>query len=82
MKNYSNTLTVIARLSENYNDIFGSEYPTDSDIERLDDILASNLPDEISWCGNELLAPIDYDADDFDLDSWLQESYQQFWDEM
>ena len=46
--------TVIGRMPLDYND-FGEYAPTEKDLARLDEEIAKRLPDEVSWCGDELL---------------------------
>lgn len=68
-------MKVIARMPLNYND-FGRYAMTDEGYERYDEIISGMLPDEVSWCGNELLAPADYDGE-LDLDDIIERAGNQ-----
>ena len=69
------TMKVIARMPLNYND-FGRYALTDEGYERYDAIISEMLPGEVSWCGNELLAPVDYDGE-LDLDDIIERAGDQ-----
>lgn len=69
------TMKVIARMPLNYND-FGRYALTDEGYERYDEIISGMLPDEVSRCGNELLAPADYDGE-LDLDDIIERAGDQ-----
>lgn len=68
-------MKVIARMPLNYND-FGRYAMTDEGYERYDEIISGMLPDEVSLCGNELLAPADYDGE-LDLDDIIERAGNQ-----
>lgn len=53
---------VIARMPLNYND-FGRYALTEEGYERFDEIISWMLPDEVSRCEDELLAPVDYGSE-------------------
>ena len=44
-----------------YND-FGADALTDKGQEKLDELICSQLHDDVSWCGDELIAPVDWDG--------------------
>ena len=69
------TMKVIARMPLNSND-FGRYALTDEGYERYDEIISGMLPDEVSWCWNEPLAPVDYDGE-LDLDDIIERAGDQ-----
>lgn len=81
------TMKVIAKMPLGYND-FGSYALTERGYERFDAIISGMLPDEVSWCGDELLAPVDYDSE-LDLadiieragEQMLNNEDEQYWEE-
>ena len=56
------TMTVIARIPLDYKD-FGQYALNEAGEEKFDELIAELLPDEASWCGDEILAPVDADID-------------------
>ena len=52
------TMHVIAIIPINYND-FGVYTIKAPGEEKFDELIAKRLPDEASWCGDEILAPVD-----------------------
>lgn len=65
MKKYSETLTVWQRVPLDYND-FGEYALSEQGQEKYDELISRQIPEALSWCGDEILAPIDYDGD-FDI---------------
>lgn len=65
MKKYSDTLTVWQRVPLDYND-FGEYALSEQGQEKYDELISKQIPEALSWCGDEILAPIDYDGD-FDI---------------
>lgn len=59
------TNTVYQRVPGNYND-FGTHALSEAGLEKFDSLISEMIPDELSWCGNEIIAPIDFDGD-FDI---------------
>ena len=63
---YSDTLTVWQHVPLIYND-FGEYSFSEEGQEKFDELISKQIPEALSWCGDEILAPIDYDGD-FDID--------------
>ena len=61
MKKYSETLTVWQRVPLDYNDL-GEYALSEQGQEKYDELISKQIPEALSWCGNEILAPIDYDG--------------------
>lgn len=61
MSKYSETMTVISRVPMDYN-VFGYAL-SETEFERFDEMIAERIPDELAWCGDEILGPIDYDQE-------------------
>lgn len=58
---------------------FGEAYMTDWEIELYDAILAARLPEQVEWCGDELIADVDADVPkDFDLAEAINEAWEEF----
>ena len=55
------TMHVIGRIPMDYND-FGADALTDKGREKLDELICNRLPDAVYWCGDELIAPVDWDG--------------------
>ena len=55
------TMHVIGRIPMDYND-FGADALTDKGREKLDELICYRLPDAVYWCGDELIAPADWDG--------------------
>ena len=72
---------------------FGNYAPTDKDIERLNMEIASRLPDEVAWCGEDLLVEVEQGETldevlerigEFYVDSIISDAYDalfKYWDE-
>ena len=56
------TMHVIGRIPMDYND-FGADALTDKGQEKLDELISNRLPDAVYWCGDELIAPVDWDGE-------------------
>lgn len=88
MKKYSETLTVWQRVPLDYND-FGGCALSEQGQEKYDELISKQIPAALSWCGDEILAPIDYDGD-FDISeaislaaTIMMEEYddEKYWEE-
>lgn len=55
------TMHVIGRIPMDYND-FGADALTDKGREKLDELISKRLPDAVYWCGDDLIAPVDWDG--------------------
>lgn len=51
---------VIGKIPPDYLTVFGDACLTDAGAEKFDELIDKRLPDDIAWCGDELLAPYDY----------------------
>ena len=51
--------TVISKIPCDYADRFGDYEPTEKDLEMLDAEISKRLPQDVSWCGDILLAEIE-----------------------
>lgn len=85
---YSETLTVWQRIPLDYND-FGGCALSEQGQEKYDELISKQIPEALSWCGDEILAPIDYDGD-FDISeaislaaTIMMEEYddEKYWEE-
>lgn len=65
MKKYSETLTVWQRVPLIYN-YFGEYALSEQGQEKYNELISKQIPAALSWCGDEILAPIDYDGE-FDI---------------
>lgn len=74
MSKYSETMTVIDRVPTDYND-FGYAM-SETEYERFDEMIAERIPDELMWCGDEILGPIDYDQE-FSLTEIIEEAAER-----
>lgn len=88
MKKYSETLTVWQHVPLDYND-FGEYALSEQGQEKYDELISKQIPEALSWCGDEILAPIDYDGD-FDINeaitlasTIMMEEYddEKYWEE-
>ena len=70
------TTHVIYRFLPDYKDDLGSE-AAESDCERYDELIAEMLPEWASWCGDEIIADIDHDADDLDMDEIMRAAFEK-----
>ena len=74
--------TVLARIPLDYIDTaFGSIEPTDREIERYEEFISEELPDDVNWCGNEIMGPVDCDFDQDDLNDILDRAWQRMVEE-
>ena len=53
------------RVPLNYDD-FGEYALSELGKEKYDELISNQIPEELSWVGDKILAPIDYDRD-FDI---------------
>lgn len=53
--------TCIERFPADYLNGFGRLSPTQRCIDKLNAKIASMLPDKVAWCGDELIADVDYE---------------------
>ena len=56
------TMHVIGRIPMDYND-FGADALTEIGQKKFDDLISKRLPDAVYWCGDELIAPVDWDGE-------------------
>lgn len=56
------TMHVIGRIPMDYNE-FGTYALTDKGQEKLDELICNRLPDAVYWCGDDLIAPVDWDGE-------------------
>ncbi len=55
---------VIAQIPADYRSLIDSQNSvTDYGYELFDELISKQLPAEVYWCGNELIAPIDWDGE-------------------
>lgn len=80
------TNTVIGNLPADYAEAFGSASLTDAGCEKFDELIASYLPAEITLCGDELVASVEYmeenGLDEFDVEAMIQEAIDSAFQEM
>ncbi len=68
---------VFYRIPLNYNDVFGSETPEDEWLAWLDEEISKLLPDNLVWCGDELLIEIgDEEPAGFDFNEIVSEAFE------
>lgn len=80
--------TVIMRVPADYNDRFGDYAPTEKELELLDEEISKRLPDNVFWCGDELIVEMEpgesiEDARnrfDVDIDRIVDEAYEAVFD--
>ena len=67
--------TCIGKIPLGYDD-FGSFALTDKGRDELDHQISIRLPEEVSWCGDELIADFDYEwpEDHPDVDEIISEA--------
>ena len=53
------TMNIIGRIPMDYN-VFGADALNDKGREKLDELICNRLPDAVYWCGDELIAPVDW----------------------
>ena len=56
------TMHVIGRIPMDYND-FGAAALTHKGQKKLDELICCQLHNDVSWCGDELIAPVDWDGE-------------------
>ena len=71
--------TVIARIPLNYND-FGGYALTEKGVEKFDELIAKRLPEDISWCGDELIGDVNLDIT-IDINSIIAEASEEMMSE-
>lgn len=68
---------VIARIPGDYrNRIDAQDAVSEFGYELYDRLISEQLPDEVYWAGDELLAPVDFD-EDIDIESILDKAAEQ-----
>lgn len=80
--------TIIERIPTDYNDRFGDYAPTKKDLELLDEEISKRLPDNVFWCGDELIAEIEPGESsedtknrfDINIDQIVDEAYESVFD--
>jgi len=74
--------TVLARMPLDYiATAFGSIEPTDREIKRYEELISAELPDDVNWCGDEIIGPADCDFDQDDLNDILDRAWQRMMQE-
>lgn len=56
------TMNIIGRIPMDYND-FGAAALSDKGREKLDELICSQLHNDVFCCGDELIAPVDWDGE-------------------
>lgn len=64
-----------------YNDNFGDYSPTDTDLSLYDAMIASRLPSDVEWFGNELFAVADSPLFDEDMAAIWADAADDAYDE-
>ena len=59
------TTTVYQRVPGNYND-FGTYALSEAGLEKFDNLISEMIPEDLSWCGDEIIGPVDFNGD-FDV---------------
>ena len=67
---------VIARMPYNWND-FGTAALSEAGEEMYISLISKRLPDEIDWCGDELLGPVDLEWDINELGDIISAAYEE-----
>lgn len=69
---------VFGRVLSNWNDM-GSYSLTDKGEEMYAELICKRMPDNISWCGDELLVELDEGEPmpEFDFNEAMEEAYQE-----
>lgn len=76
--------TVIGRIPADYDNGFGDYAPTKKELILLDEEICKRLPDNVSWCGDELIAEMEPGESiedtknrfDIDIDQIIDEAYE------
>ena len=64
----------IGRVPTDYNDRFGDCAPTAEDLDLLVEEIVKRLPDDVFWCGDDLLTDSE-DAETIDIEGIINEAY-------
>ena len=67
------TNRVITRMPADWNDT-GSYALTEKGEEKYIEMICKRLPDDITWCGDELIGPVDFDVEPFDIHEIISEA--------
>ena len=70
------TMHVIYTFAPDYKDAIG-EFATEADCERYDEIISELLPEWANWFGDEILADIDQDTDELNMDEILNAAFEK-----
>ena len=69
------TMHVIARIPLGYND-FGEYALNEAGEEKFIELISKRLPEEVAWCGDEILAPVDSGID-IDIEEIIAEAAEE-----
>lgn len=71
------TYTVIGRMPPTWKET-GVYALTEQGYEKYVELICDRLPDEVEWaCCDELIAPIDFDADSFDINEIVNDAFSE-----
>ena len=70
------THRIIARMPADWNDT-GSYALTEKGEEKYIELISKRLPDDVTWCGDELIALVNVEAESFNINKIVDEAMRE-----